>query len=516
MSAPSWSDLETLFHEALACAPVDRAAFLAERCAGRPDLQAEVAALLRAHDNAPDDLDAPRVTPHPQLQRGARLGPFEVVAALGAGGMGEVYRARDTKLGRDVAIKILPTIFTKDPERRARLEREAHVLAALNHPNVGAIYGFEESGDVGALVLELIEGPTLADRLAEGALPVTDALGIARQIAEALEAAHEKGIIHRDLKPANIKLRPDGVVKVLDFGLAKVVAGDGSPPDVSRPPALTGQEGVILGTLAYMSPEQARGKAADRRTDVWAFGCVLYEMLSGRLAFQRATTSETIAAVLECEPDFAALPPDTPASIRGLLRRCLQKDPRQRLRDMGDARLEIAEALAPPSADVAVNAAQSPRSRRGRVVAYAVAASVITGALGWVVTRSTPPPPASVVRFIVTPPTGLSPVSPQNAIQNVAISADGTQLAYRSIDAVIVRSLDDVVLTPLRPIGLGNPILPVGGRQLARVGRYQRLAEGASRRGPCSRRRRGHDQRARLSRRRGELGTRRGHRVRRR
>jgi serine/threonine protein kinase len=311
MSAPSWSDLETLFHDALACAPADRAAFLAERCAGRPHLQTEVAALLRAHDHAPDDLDAPRVTPYPQLPPGARLGPFEVVAALGAGGMGEVYRARDTKLGRDVAIKILPTIFMRDPERRARLEREAHVLAALNHPNVGAIYGFEESGDVGALVLELIEGPTLADRLAQGALPVADALGIARQIAEALEAAHEKGIIHRDLKPANIKLRPDGVVKVLDFGLAKVVAGDGSPSDVSRPPALTGQEGSILGTLAYMSPEQARGKAADRRTDVWAFGCVLYEVLSGRLAFQRATTSETIAAVLECEPDVAALPPDT-------------------------------------------------------------------------------------------------------------------------------------------------------------------------------------------------------------
>ena len=193
MSAPSWSDLEALFHEALACAPVDRAAFLAERCAGRPDLQAEVAALLRAHDNAPDDLDAARVTPHPQLQRGARLGPFEVVAALGVGGMGEVYRARDTKLGRDVAIKILPTIFTKDPERRARLEREAHVLAALNHPNVGAIYGFEESGDVGALVLELIEGPTLADRLAQGALPVTDALGIARQITRRSRRRTRKG-----------------------------------------------------------------------------------------------------------------------------------------------------------------------------------------------------------------------------------------------------------------------------------------------------------------------------------
>ena len=225
------------------------------------------------------------MTPHPQLPRGARLGPFEVVAPLGVGGMGEVYRARDTKLGREVAIKILPTIFTKDAERRARLEREAHVLAALNHPNVGAIYGFEESGNVSALVLELIEGPTLADRLAQGALPVTDALEIAMQITAALEAAHEKGIIHRDLKPANIKLRPDGAVKVLDFGIAKVVAGDvagdGSASDLSRPLALTGQEGVILGTLAYMSPEQARGKAADKRTDVWAFGCVLYRNAVG-------------------------------------------------------------------------------------------------------------------------------------------------------------------------------------------------------------------------------------------
>ena len=257
---------------------------------------------------------------------------------------------------------------------------------------------------------------------------------------------------------------------MLDFGLAKVVAGDGSASDPSRPPALTGQEGLILGTVAYMSPEQARGKAADRRTDVWAFGCVLYEMLSGGLAFQRATTSETIAAVLECEPDFAALPPDTPASIRGLLRRCLQKDPRQRLRDMGDARLEITEALARPHADVAVDGALSPRSRRGRVVAYTVAASVITGALGWVVTRPTPPPPASVVRFIVTPPSGLSPVSPQNAKQNVAISADGTQLAYRSSDGAIARSLDNVVLTPLRPIGLGAPFfLSPDGRWLGLV-----------------------------------------------
>src|SRR5688500_9220259 len=216
MSAPSWSDLETLFHEALACAPADRAAFLTERCAGRPNLQAEVAALLRAHDNAPDDFDATRVAPQPQLRSGDRLGPYEVVAAIGAGGMGEVYRARDTELGRDVALKILPTIFTKDPERRARFEREAQVLAALNHPRIGAIYGFEHSGAVRALVLELIEGPTLADRLSKATLSVTEALGIARQIAEALEAAHEKGIIHRDLKPANIKIKPDGTVKVLD------------------------------------------------------------------------------------------------------------------------------------------------------------------------------------------------------------------------------------------------------------------------------------------------------------
>jgi Tol biopolymer transport system component len=282
------------------------------------------------------------------LSPGTRLGPYDIKSPIGAGGMGEVYLARDTKLGRDVAIKILPEIFTLDQNRLARFEREAQVLASLNHPHIAAIYGFEESGGLRGLVLELIEGPTLADRLVQGALPPSEALSIARQLADALDAAHEKGIVHRDLKPANIKLTRDGAVKVLDFGLAKAVAGEGSAPDLSLSPTITAggtREGIILGTAAYMSPEQARGQAIDKRTDLWAFGCVLYEMLAGRLAFPGDTLSDTIAKILEREPDWSALPAQTPVSIRRLLQRCLEKDSRRRLRDIGDARLEIDEAL---------------------------------------------------------------------------------------------------------------------------------------------------------------------------
>ena len=268
---------------------------------------------------------------------------------LGAGGMGEVYRARDTKLGRDVAIKVVADVFLSDPERLARFEREARVLATLNHPHIGAIYGVEEADGVRGLVLELVEGATLAERLASGPLPIQEALTVARQIADALEAAHEKGIIHRDLKPANIKITPDGTVKVLDFGLAKVFATEESGSDVSQMPTPIAiertREGVIAGTAAYMSPEQARGKAVDKRTDIWAFGCVLYEMLTARPAFRGETVSDTIAAILEREPDWSALPAQTPPSIRRLLQRCLEKDPKRRLRDIGDARLEIEEAL---------------------------------------------------------------------------------------------------------------------------------------------------------------------------
>jgi eukaryotic-like serine/threonine-protein kinase len=303
---------------------------------------------------------------------GESLGPYQVLAPLGVGGMGEVYRARDSKLNRDVALKILPAEFALDADRLSRFKREAQVLASLNHSNIAAIYGFEESGSVQALVLELVEGETLAERLGRGRqeglegqkgreigkrLAVDEALPIARQIAEALEAAHELGIVHRDLKPANIKLRPDGTVKVLDFGLAKLtdpgVTSLQTGTNVTASPTITSpaatRMGVILGTAAYMSPEQAKGRAADKRSDVWAFGCVLFEMLTGRRVFEGEDVSDTLAFVPTKQPDWDALPPPVPPSIRKLLLRCLEKDRKRRLADLGDARLEIDDALEKPT-----------------------------------------------------------------------------------------------------------------------------------------------------------------------
>ena len=264
------------------------------------------------------------------LTPGTRLGPYEIVAPLGSGGMGAVYRARDTKLDRDVAIKVLPDSFANDPDRVARFQREAKTLAALNHPNIAHIHGLEESGGVRALVMELVAGDDLGQRLASGRIPLDEALAIAQQITEALEAAHEQGIVHRDLKPANVKVRPDGMVKVLDFGLAKALepvsmsGADATAFPTITSPAMTGV-GVILGTAAYMSPEQAKGRPADKRCDIWAFGCVLYEMLTGARAFAGDEVSDTLAAVLRGEPDWHVLPTETPASIRRLLRRCLEK-----------------------------------------------------------------------------------------------------------------------------------------------------------------------------------------------
>jgi serine/threonine protein kinase/alpha-beta hydrolase superfamily lysophospholipase len=278
---------------------------------------------------------------------GIRLGPYEIAAQIGKGGMGEVYRAFDTNLGRQVAIKILPDTFADDPERLARFEREAKTLATLNHPNIAQIYGLERSGRAPALVLELVEGPTLAERVTARPMAVHEVLTIASQIAEAIEAAHRKGIVHRDLKPTNIKLASDGRVKVLDFGLAKTF-DQGSMTDLSEAATFTAgstQAGVVLGTLAYMSPEQARGKAVDNRTDIWAFGCVLYEMLTGRKPFGGETASDVIVSVLERDPIWEALPQKTPRRVRQLLGRCLEKNNRHRLRDIGDARLELKEAL---------------------------------------------------------------------------------------------------------------------------------------------------------------------------
>jgi len=303
------------------------------------------------------------------LAPGTRLGAYEILTAIGVGGMGEVYRATDTKLHRDVAIKVLPSEVAADPDRLARFHREAHVVASLNHPNIAHIYGVEDSTGTPALVMELVEGPTLADRIAKGAIPLDIVLPIAAQIAEALEAAHEQGIIHRDLKPANIKVRPDGTVKVLDFGLAKALEPVAAiPASVSMSPTITTpamtQAGMILGTAAYMSPEQARGKAVDKRVDIWAFACVVYEMLTGQRAFGGDEVSDTLAFIITRDIDWAALPDTTPSGVRRMLRRCLEKDLRRRFRDIADARLELEEALAasPHPGDIGSSSAPPARA----------------------------------------------------------------------------------------------------------------------------------------------------------
>ncbi len=327
-----------------------------------------------------------RDNPVVALTTGSRLGPYEVTGPLGRGGMGEVYRARDTKLGRDVALKVLPEPFATDPDRLARFQREARVLASLSHPNIGAIHGLEESDGVRALVLELVEGPTLADRITQGPIPLEEVLSIARQICVALEAAHELGIIHRDLKPANIKMRHDGMVKVLDFGLAKVQAGDEPDADLSQSPTLTADDtrrGVILGTAAYMSPEQARGQPLDKRTDVWAFGCVLFEMLTCRVAFRGDTVSDTVVAILTLEPDWHALPAETPTGIRELLSRCLEKDLKRRLRDIGDAPFLFEKPRVGPASvvpQISSPPAGGGSRRRARMLASALTLLAVLGA----------------------------------------------------------------------------------------------------------------------------------------
>jgi serine/threonine protein kinase len=340
MTPERWLHIERLFHAALEHSPGERAMYLKEACAGDDTLQREVESLL-THNGAKGLLES-QLGEHTLI--GRQIATYQIVALLGAGGMGEVYEARDTKLGRNVAIKVLPSAFVNNPERLARFQREARMLAALNHPHIATIYGLEQSGGVHYLVMELVPGQTLAERIGKGALPIEETLKIAGQIAEALEAAHEKGVIHRDLKPANVKVTPEGRVKVLDFGLAKAFADDGAQ-DVSQAPTLS-EEGRILGTPAYMSPEQARGLPVDKRTDIWAFGCVLYETLTGFTPFTGQTLSDILAAILKQEPDWTALPQATPPKIRDLLRRCLQKDAQRRLRDIGDASIELNEISA--------------------------------------------------------------------------------------------------------------------------------------------------------------------------
>ncbi len=370
-----------------------------------------------------------------------RLGVYEIISAIGAGGMGEVYRARDTRLGRDVALKVLPEAFANDSERMARFEREAKVLASLNQPNIASIYGFEESQSVRALVMELVEGPTLADRIQQGGLPLEEALAIAKQIAEGMEYAHERGVIHRDLKPANVKLTPNGKAKILDFGLAKALvdesAAGGDPsssPTLSR---LATQAGIIFGTAAYMSPEQAKGRPADRRADIWSFGCVLYEMLTGKRAFGGEAVSETMAAVMRDEPDWSLLPQDVPARIREPLKRCLTKDAKQRLQAIGDARIAIEEAQSGGGAAADITSAPvreeaGGRAQWARVVPWGVAA-VLAAALVAVAVRSSGgghQPHGPVMHLNLA---AHARHLEGDLASPVAISRDGTRVAYVAV-----------------------------------------------------------------------------------
>ena len=395
------------------------------------------------------------------LGPGTRLGPYEVLSAIGAGGMGEVYRARDRKLGRDVALKVLPELFAADPERLARLHREAQVLAALNHPHIAAIYGVEDSSDTHALVLELVEGETLADCIARGPIPIDEALPIAKQIAEALEAAHEQGIIHRDLKPSNIKITPGGTVKVLDFGLAKLAetaaretgAARGPAvlsmsPTITSPAMVTGV-GVLLGTAAYMSPEQAKGREADKRSDIWAFGCVLYEMLTGKRAFEAEDISDTLAAVLRADVDLSALPSTISPVVRKFLARCFQRDPKQRVQAVGDLRLALEGAFETGVAQSAQSIVTAQPAWRRAIVPLTMllVGSSFVGAAVWFTTRPVPP---RVTRMTITPPEATALTIDGND-RDLAITPDGTRVVYEGANGtrLFVRQLDALDPTPL-------------------------------------------------------------------
>jgi serine/threonine-protein kinase len=401
------------------------------------------------------------------LGPGARLGPYEIVSAIGAGGMGEVYRATDTNLGRQVAIKVLPEVLATDPERLARFEREAKTLASLNHPHIAQIYGLEKSSGVQALVMELVEGEDLSQRIARGPIPLDEALPIATQIAEALEAAHEQGIIHRDLKPANIKVRPDGTVKVLDFGLAKLTetvptgSGAGGPasmsPTITSPAMMTGV-GMLLGTAAYMAPEQAKGRPADKRSDIWAFGCVLYEMLTGRRAFDGDSVAAVLARVIEREPDWNAVAASVPRRLRELLRVCLEKNPRRRRQAVGDVRLDLEQALLEPAGpSMTTVEALRPSARQMWIITATASmiAAIVTGAGVWLATR----PGASNISRLAIMMTPTTALTINSSDRDLAITPDGSRVIYVGNNGreLFVRPLD-----ALQPVSLvtGTPRAP--------------------------------------------------------
>jgi len=401
------------------------------------------------------------------LSSGTRIGVYEVISLIGAGGMGEVYRAHDSRLNRDVALKVLPEAFARDSERMARFEREAKVLASLNHPNIAAIYGLEESGLIRALVMELVEGPTLAERIRGGPVPVDETLPIARQVADAVEYAHDHNVIHRDLKPANIKVTAEGMVKVLDFGLAKALADDPTDGDMSNSPTLSmaaTRQGVILGTAAYMSPEQAKGKTADRRADVWAFGVVLYEMLVGKQLYSGETIPETLASVMKEVPALEKLPSNTPPAIRNLLSRCLEKTVRRRVQHIGEVRIALEDVLSGAAPGAAEPAAPSAPARAGRerlVWAAAVALFVLTTAafaIGFIL-RAPKPSQQTRLNAEIGADASLNTANGAAAI----VSPDGARLAFVATGAgqrrrIYVRSLDQLQATALS--GTENAVDP--------------------------------------------------------
>jgi serine/threonine protein kinase len=502
MTPERWQQASRIFEAALEREPDARETFLVHACGDDQELRDEVESLLSnegasalidssiwdlADDLLPSDLG---------LAPGAQVGPYRIEGVLGAGGMGQVYRARDTKLNRDVALKVLPDVFTDDPKRLALFTREAHMLASLNHPGIGGIYGLEDTGAVHALVLELVDGPTLADRLERGPIPLDEALLIANQIAQALAAAHDRSIIHRDLKPANVKVQDDGTVKVLDFGLAshaewsptavdgQQARGDsastnnqGSRVDQLKSPAVS-QVGVVLGTAAYMSPEQVKGRALDKRSDVWAFGCLLYEMLTARRAFAGSDFDATLASVLKQDPEWQALPPDLPESIRTLLARCLTKDRRQRIADMAIVIYVLDEGGRPSSGTKgAALRSRVPRPHLAAAAMWLALGALLSGVVGWTIlqprTRETPGPTRL---SLVT--SAEQPLSFHGINTDIAISPDGGDVVYRSGNAtewqLLVRPLRDLQARPLPNTTSGSaPFFSPDGKSIGFAGGAQ-------------------------------------------
>jgi eukaryotic-like serine/threonine-protein kinase len=485
MKRDRWQEISGLYRAALELPADERAAFL-KTCADE-DLQREVLALLADESRLGDFLENPALEVAGRLRTkgktsliGAQLGFYHIVSELGRGGMGEVFRAKDQKLGRDVAIKVLHEEFAKDADRVSRFRREAKLLASLNHPNIAAIYGLEESGGSNFIVLELVEGETLAEQLKRGPIPVEESLKSALQISEALEAAHEKGVIHRDLKPGNIKVDPNGKVKVLDFGLAKAFAGE-QEANLSNSPTLSNtatQQGVILGTAAYMSPEQARGKSVDKRADIWSFGCVLYEMLTGHAAFQGEDVSEILASVIKGDVKLDLLPATIHPKVHEILSRCIQKDVKKRYRDIGDARFELEQVLAGPSGvwmkPIATVEYQTKlRSLLPWLAAAVVLGAIIAGVAVWMLKPTPPAEPRQVTRFSYDLPkdyTGAFAVSP-NGRQFVCSTSRGLNLrSMDQMEAKLVTGTDgNAQLVFFSPDGKWIGYFFAAGRQLKKI-----------------------------------------------